>query len=506
MALREFGEDLAFGWLERRFGPGRPVPSWLRNLLDETFLWVAGGQLLLALGVRPESVRRLVVLQDALEEARSLTDGTPYQIPRLEGIETFADLEEFEDRMAVLEELQLDDEELARLVPAQTAARWAEECLPVVLDLALEALDGLRARRIRTELVGIDHRAARAVLQRAREVVGALDLRRAAEGGYPGLAARIAQLHGQGNPFADLLRDLEVRPASPRPGEVGRIVSVVHDIPRETLDRVLPLPLLGARPVLATALSRVLAQIRKEWVPPGERGAGPANSGAVTSEKEAALAAQREARRRRAQDRAHDARVDARDAQPSVRRRHRLQTAALGALIGLTALWCLLLVLAAVDIDLVALLGLSAPPTPPWPLPTLLASLAATLAAGAGAAVVELDVHEIGHPGRPRVRPPERERHRRARAAKAARATVALLFLFMAVYFPVAYGIPDALGRDLGIRLWAQEHPAWQLILAVVLPPVVAGVGESIGTVLGDALGKRRARREAASAEIVPTA
>lgn len=75
-------------FLDRNFGPDRPLPRWVRALLQETFAWVALGQLLLALGVRPDSVRRLAEVQTALEEARATLGEAGYEIPRLDGIRT----------------------------------------------------------------------------------------------------------------------------------------------------------------------------------------------------------------------------------------------------------------------------------------------------------------------------------------------------------------------------------------------------------------------------------
>lgn len=71
--------------LARLLGPERLLPRWVDDLLEETFLCVAAGHLLMSLGVPAEQVRRLGVLQEHLEEARraAAAAGSPLPIAAL---------------------------------------------------------------------------------------------------------------------------------------------------------------------------------------------------------------------------------------------------------------------------------------------------------------------------------------------------------------------------------------------------------------------------------------
>ncbi|GAA4530137.1 hypothetical protein GCM10023160_30540 [Brachybacterium paraconglomeratum] len=212
-------------FLGRIFGHGDRLPRWVRQLLDETFLWVAIGQLLLALGVRPASVRRLSVVQTTLEEAREVFGRAGYEIPRLEGIETDQDLERIGDAWNHLESQQLTEEQLGAILPAPHAVRWVREAGNVVLDLLEEVLDRMRALRIRPELIGLDRREVRSVILELRDVLADAELDAAAAEGYMNLAHHLETLEADGGILATT--QLETRPRIPRLGEVGRLVGVI---------------------------------------------------------------------------------------------------------------------------------------------------------------------------------------------------------------------------------------------------------------------------------------
>lgn len=326
-------------FLRRRLGSERSLPRWLAALLDETFLWVAAGQLLLALGVSPLSVRRLSEVQAVLEEVRARLAPIGLEIPRLEGVRTYGDLDRLGARFDALSDHMVTDEVLETAVPAPHLVQWARRGGPVLLDLAEEALGCLREKRIRAELIGLDHGAALRMIAELRRMLVDPGLDRAAEEGLEGLGrwleARGAALSGVGTgPGAGIGAGLEVRPAAPRHGEVGRIVSVVHDLPRETLDQLLPLRVIGSRPVLAALIAKGLTAHRDGWVPVEERDALAAqDQETVHRAQEAARRAEEERLRR------YFAGVDSLDVAP--RRRAALQrhTAMLWLLCAIVMAW-----------------------------------------------------------------------------------------------------------------------------------------------------------------------
>jgi len=309
-------------FLERRTGPDRPLPRWLGALLDETFLWVGIGQLLLALGLPATSVRRLSEVQRVLEEARA----SGIKIPRLEGVRTYGDLDRLGEQMDALADDDLTPEELERLVPAPTALGWMRDAGGVVLDLFDEVLMALRSRRLRTELVGIDHLAAHRMIGDLRRLLADPTLDRAAAAGHAELVRHLEVLdEGQG----DIGADLEVTPVAPRPGEIQRVVTVVRAIPRETLDRLLPLRLLSSRPVLGTAIATLLKQLREGWVSPQERAAVEVQAQLGQLEHLRRTHRLEESRRE----------VEAREARPEVRASLLAQSALLWLLIAMVVGW-----------------------------------------------------------------------------------------------------------------------------------------------------------------------
>lgn len=265
----------------RQLRPRSSGPRWLRGLLDETFLWVAAGQLLLVLGVRRETVRSLAVLQGILEEYRSARRAAGEEVLVLEEITSLEDL----DRLAGAEEGER--REIEDLVPAVTLARWIDEGAPVLLDVADGVLAGLAGRRVRPELVGLDSRAAQDLLRGARRALHAEDLpARALEGKEPlraaleRLGAELEQLGGDDR--------LQAEPIAPALGEAARLVGILRELPPETQRRLIPLRVLRSKAVLAAAVTRWLASLR-------EAGTLSAESGAAA---EADRAVQEEARRR----------------------------------------------------------------------------------------------------------------------------------------------------------------------------------------------------------------
>lgn len=296
-------EPLIDRWAEKHLGPGRPVPRWMRGLLDETFLWVAAGQLLLALGVPRESVRRLGVLQEILEEYREVQRAQGVEVRRLEEVTTLEELDLVlgtGDEGALtfgLGDLDADPETFAQLqqhVPATTLARWIEDGAGVLLDLAEQVLDGLLRRRVRTELIGMDHRVAAEQIRTMRDRLAALDLPALGRAGHEELLSRLEQTVRELDRM-DLAGLLEVEPVVPRPGEVGRILDLLDDLPRETRDRLIPIRALRSRLVLAPLLTRLLAESRAGWVDP-DAPAAPAAAAEIESQQVA-----EEARARRAE-------------------------------------------------------------------------------------------------------------------------------------------------------------------------------------------------------------
>ncbi|WP_347040699.1 hypothetical protein [Brachybacterium nesterenkovii] len=125
-ALEEQGESVAAGF------------SWIE---DPTFVWVAAGQLLTALGVLPETIRPLGQLRPLLDEVRALEGGGD------------------------------PDGELIPLAP-ERVQDMVDRAVPIVVPLLREVLESLRARRIRTELVGLDGEELRRSLDRLEAFYG----------------------------------------------------------------------------------------------------------------------------------------------------------------------------------------------------------------------------------------------------------------------------------------------------------------------------------------------
>lgn len=288
----------------RRADSGTPVPRWMRGWLDETFLWVAAGQLLLALGVPRESVRRLGVLQEILEEYREVQRAQGVEVRRLEEVTTLEELDLVlgagDDGTVPfgLRDLDADPETFAQLqehVPATTLARWIEDGAGVVLDLAAQVLDALLRRRVRTELIGIDHRVAAEQIRMMQDRLAALGLPALGRAGYETLIPRLEQTVRELDRM-DPGGLLEVQPVVPRPGEVGRILDVLDDLPRETRDRLIPIRALRSRLVLAPLLTRLLAENRA-----GRGGPDAHAASAAAAEIDAQRVAEEEARARRAE-------------------------------------------------------------------------------------------------------------------------------------------------------------------------------------------------------------
>ncbi|MEE1619022.1 hypothetical protein [Brachybacterium sp. J153] len=289
-------EPLIDRWAEKHLGPGRPVPRWMRGLLDETFLWVAAGELLIALHVPRESVRRLTVLQGILEEYRDLLREQGVEVRRLEDVRTLEDLDGLAEGEAMpslpvgLPADATDGETLAllaRQLPATTLARWIEDGAAVVLDLAEQTLEGLRRRRVRPELVGADPAAVQELIRELRRRLAALDLPALGRAGYPVMMPRLEEAAREIEQL-DLMSGLEVAPRAPRPGEVQRIVGILQDLPAPTRERLIPVSVLRSRLVLAPLLARVLADLRAGWIDPAERPEPPSDEEAAAIRARAA--------------------------------------------------------------------------------------------------------------------------------------------------------------------------------------------------------------------------
>ncbi len=471
--------------LERAFGPGRSLPRWLRGLLDETFLWVAAGQLLLALGVRADSVRRLSAVHDSLEEARTALGAAGHPLPRLEDVRTYEELHRLEERFGAfvrgLE--QLEPEELALIVPAPQAIGWIEGAAGVLLDLALEVLDRLRARRIRTELVGLDQRALREGVLRLRRMLDRAGLAEAAEDGYEAVGRRLEQLDADGVLVLDGL-ELETRPVAPGLGEVGRIVDVVRSLPRPTLDRLLPLRLLSSRPVMVLALTRALEQLRAGWVPPAER-PGPAAVDPA-QQRAAAWAAELVGHRRA---------VDERDARPEVRRTRVVHAGLLWTASAAVAGWMLWVVVGVVAPEWITGLAraVQLPPAALWLLPAGGVSLVAAASIAAAEVIRHLDRAELTPLSAPGASgPSDPVRRRRSGAAAAARGAGGGLVL-LPLLLAVVIGVDRSFGGVLGAMVVAElGDPFW---IALFLPMPVVLVAQLGGALRGEALAASRRPR-----------
>lgn len=488
-------------FLARHVGTERPLPRVVRALLDETFLWVLLGQVLLALGVRRESVRRLAEVQGVIDGARSLFAQHGYEIPCLEGIETSADLDRFASRFDPIAELVDSDpsspedpsedsddsangrdrEELARILPASVAVNWAQDAGGVLLDLAEEVLDRLRTQRIRPELVGLDHSALRVVVLEARRQLGSPGLQEAARRGYPALEEHLGTLGKPGSVLAG--PGLETRPRAPRPGEVQRLVGVIRRIPRETLHRLLPVHLLASRVVLGTALALALRGLRSGWVPPGQRPAPDAPDGESTT-----VAAERDAQRRweRRREQARRA-VAERDARPEVRQGQIMQAALLWLSSALLLGWIVLAAGAVFAPGVLAGAGVPEALLVLWPVPAL-AVIAVAVGVGFGTsswkARDQLELRDLRSAGRsaPAVEPARRARVRAVRTAEG--------LLFLLVMLPI--GVPllqsIAAASDWGIAAAHREGAATlgQLALGIGSTGGAALIASVAGQILAD--------------------
>lgn len=476
-------------WLLERFlarfldqGPGSAgrLPRWVRALLDETFLWVAIGQLLLALGVRPDSVRRLSVVQATLEEVREVFGKAGHEIPRLEDIETARDLERFEDTMSRLESQQFTEEELGAILPAPLAVHWVREAGAVVLDLLEESLDRLWILRIRTELMGLDHRAARSLVGGLREVLADADLDAVAAEGYEALARRLETLEADERLRA--ASELETRPRAPRLGEVGRLVGVIRSIPRETLDRLLPLRLLSSRLVLTAAVTKWLEQLRQDWVPPGER-PDPVEDEEVARHQDY----------QRRWHRAHSTyfrEVDERDARPGARRALWAWTAGLWALSLVVAGWILLWILGACGVDLPGNLGRPEQLPPLWPGPTVLVLLAVLPLSYWTGWIAPIDRTELVQPQMHAVADATPARRARVRAARCGSVISGLLF-FLPFLAALLIDAKDTFPWE-GFGPWrSQEGDVGLWALGALALPAAAMI---LSAIVGTARGEARAR------------
>lgn len=462
-----------------------PLPDWLRGLLDETFLWVALGQLLIALGVRPESVRRLSEVQAALDEARTVLGAAGLELPRLEGVRTEEDLERLGGQ---LDAMFRGIEErgpvgFERVLPASQAVRWARDVADVLLDLAPEVLEALSAHRVRTELVGLDQRALREAPRRLRRILTDPDLEQAAAHGYEALGARLEQIADDEELDLESLA-LETRPREPAPGEVGRITDVLLAVPRPTLDRLLPLRLLASRPVLVAALGAGLAQRREKWVPPEER------SGSTTTRSVVVDGVELDAEQLRRREEAAESRrrnrraIDARDARGPARRRHLIQAGMLWAGTVAMTFWILRLVVGILDPgmsprsvvggDPVLLSALQL-------LPALAVAVLTGILAHASAVIERVDRAELAVPSAPawehRVHPARSARRGAARAADGAAVAVMAGPLWMGLLIGVL--------QLCGVDLLGAGHLGWEFVVVLVLPTPIWLLGHRRGVARG---------------------
>lgn len=258
-------------WLERHLAEGREIPAWLRGILDETFLWVAGGKLLLGLGVPSASVRRLAVLQATWEEMRELSGALGRPIPRLEELRTWEELDALHGTGPIpLEDLFAPGgppPQIAAQVSPERLAAWLRDGGDVLIELALAVIDGLAAHRIRPEVFGVDATRARRELQRVRARLREAPLDDAASLGHEELARALEELSEVVGPLAAF----ETRPLPPRRGEIRRLLDVLHSLPPDLQRRLLPLAPLRNRTVQSRLLDRVLRSYRDQWIPPAER-------------------------------------------------------------------------------------------------------------------------------------------------------------------------------------------------------------------------------------------
>lgn len=465
-----------------------PLPDWLRGLLDETFLWVALGQLLIALGVRPESVRRLSEVQAVLDEARTVLGAAGLELPRLEGVRTEEDLERLG---AQLDAMFRGIEErgpvgFERVLPASQAVRWARDVTDVLLDLAPEVLEALSAHRVRTELIGLDQRALREALRRLRRILADADLEQAAAHGFEALGARLEQIADDEELDLESLA-LETRPWEPAPGEAGRIADVLLAVPRPTLDRLLPLRLLASRPVLVAALGAGLAQRREKWVPPEER------SGSTTTRSVGVDGVELDAEQLRRREEAVESRrrdrraIDARDARDPVRRRHLIQAGLLWAGTVAMMFWILRLVGGILDPgmsprsvaggDPVLLSALQL-------LPAFAVAVLTGILAHASAVIERVDRAELAVSSAPSA-PAWEHRVHSARSARrgAARAADGAAVAVMAG--PLWMGLLIGVLQLSGVDLLGAGHLGWEFVVVLVIPTPIWLLGHRRGVARG---------------------
>ena len=199
-ALEEQGESVAAGF------------SWIE---DPTFVWVAAGQLLTALGALPETIRPLGQLRPLLDEVRALEGGGE------------------------------PGGELIPLAP-ERVQDMVDRAVPIVVPLLREVLESLRARRIRTELVGLDAEELRRSLDRL-------------EAFYRDGAWRTMDADEIAAQLELLVADPAVEPVAPSVGELRRIVGVLRDMPRPTLQRITK---VTSAPALMALVGGGLAMLR----------------------------------------------------------------------------------------------------------------------------------------------------------------------------------------------------------------------------------------------------
>lgn len=208
--------------LSEAFEDDDGIPAAFAWMRDEAFCWVAAGELLTALGVRPETVRPLGELRPLIAELKARDERTnPAERP---------------DSGA-----ELDPAERARVHD------MIDRAAPVLLPLAREVLERLRALRIRTELVGLDADAIARLVDRLEETYR--------EGAWRTMGDEELQTL-----IADrLAEDPTVEPATPGPAELGRIVGVLRGMPRPTLERITK---VTSAPALMALVGGGLAMLR----------------------------------------------------------------------------------------------------------------------------------------------------------------------------------------------------------------------------------------------------
>ncbi|GAB2535582.1 hypothetical protein [Brachybacterium huguangmaarense] len=237
--------------------------SWTQ---DETFVLVAAGQLLLALGAPRETVRplpRLVAIVRRLDELESVAGA---------GRDAGADATE-EQRRARAETTALIDE-------------LAEHAFP----LAHVVLDGLARHRIRTEIAGISRTGLEGALADLEDLYASGRWRDADDQALRAYEEWIEERHR-----------IEVEPVRARSGEVRRIVRVLRRMPRQTLRRITK---VTSAPALTVLIGGGLLMMHREMTaaPPDPRSTGPRAEGSRAEGARAPGAARTAAATRSAAD------------------------------------------------------------------------------------------------------------------------------------------------------------------------------------------------------------